>query len=120
LLRADIAADLLIAIAQDPRHRESSRIEAIRLLSELGRPVEDFLHIISIQRIDPKIAIEAANQAEQSLTIKAVEQKIWGVDMRAIPIREARPPPAWPRLRLRSFFCSENKKTLEVYTVMAD
>lgn len=67
-LQIGLAADLFLAIAMDANHTQDTRLEAVRLLKDLNRPVEDLLHIISVPGIHASIAIEAANQAVSTLS----------------------------------------------------
>lgn len=81
-MQIGIAADLLLAIAIDPNHLKDTRAEAVRLLRELNRPVEDLLHIITVPGMDAGIAIEAANQAVTALNPDSIEGqagilKVW-------------------------------------------
>ncbi|MCU0484551.1 MAG: hypothetical protein MUC85_00440 [Anaerolineales bacterium] len=72
-LHIGLAADLLLAIALDKNHKLETRHEAINLLSDLNRPVDDLLHIIQAPGIDGTIAMYAADQAAATQKIETIE-----------------------------------------------
>jgi hypothetical protein len=75
-LNIGLAADLLLAIALDANHKPETRIEAIHLLRDLNRPVEDLEKIIQAPGIDAAIAVEAADQAVSTQKMDTVEGRL--------------------------------------------